>query len=1173
MKKVFTTILMLCVALVGMALPPGQEPNALSIPSDGWNASTGELTVYHSGVGKAGPAEWEAILNEKGISQGSVTKLNLTGFFDNKAIKEATGNGVLSKLTNTTLYLDLSGCEAAYCEMTGIAADGKSFTYKPSQGNPVTLEEEVSYEGLIKSTNTTHTLTSTFNNATFSIPAPSPFNAGTYPNVKAQQIDNQWNTPEGTLVISGNSETGYTITFSPDGYNYYQVTDVTGTETVYTDPATGQVVDTTTGGTLVENADGTYNYTYTLTTTINDKFELNKDGKSKINGITFPDNEHFTYIPESLCTGQNPDDKWTALTTLVFPNNIVAIGPKAFLGASALANITWSTGLQYIGLDNTEENVGPFQECTSLATVNLSNTSVEVIGKDAFNATTNINLQSSTGNLTSVIFPTTLKVIGGEAFHCTKVTTVSLAECTKLEKIGYEAFENCTQLASVSFPGKHTETVEGVTTETYYLTYFGNDAFKNTALVTVDMSMCEGITEFQHFGRNGANEYLQFGNCTSLTSITFPPNLAELYGGSSSPVYGCTSLTTVIFPGTAKYRTETVETQVDGQTVTTTKKVLANPLVIKEFAFGSMASLTTLVFADNSNLQTIETNAFKETSLTEANLSTCHELRTIENLAFNNIDAMTSVTLCSHPKTIKGGEGVGAFMDCEYIRRVEVIACDGVTDVTQCVCENRAFDPRITYHQTDATLQNIQTDCAVLIFPDNAAVPSTSPYTSGFDYFVGDYKAKSLIYQESLQGLFKDVPQEGEGQNKIYDLEKFPESQGEGFVTVQVPYQKGNGWHEFIQTDLNNIIPLGEFLRTYSRSIGAGPCILPKGITAYRAVDYQTQDRAYVKDNKGDYVLIDPAHPENKANYKKISDLTDEEKEQYENNPKYSYLTVGGKVYLRPLVAYQANVSNIPYSDDVYSEDVNLPKEEQRTNKDFYDNLVYNIKNIPSDQQPASANVSYVPEETGVVLYSYNQDEAALLILGGYFGTETVLPKYKHTGDRYETVRQATDPDNINMLQGTFDVKTLVAPVFPWFGADPDTGLGGGYSDKEGRQYRNFSFDKSQNLWRRLKPGKAKDNFAFASIPAGCFDNFNEQTTQSPNFTREDLTGSTTTSTNLMLVSFFEGVDNGAADGIKTVNTVIVNSDSNAWYTLQGVRVAQPTKGVYIHNGKKVVIK
>lgn len=32
-------------------------------------------------------------------------------------------------------------------------------------------------------------------------------------------------------------------------------------------------------------------------------------------------------------------------------------------------------------------------------------------------------------------------------------------------------------------------------------------------------------------------------------------------------------------------------------------------------------------------------------------------------------------------------------------------------------------------------------------------------------------------------------------------------------------------------------------------------------------------------------------------------------------------------------------------------------------------------------------------------------------------------------------------------------------------------------------------------------------------------------------------------------------------------------ADDAAWYTLQGVRVAAPQKGIFIHNGKKVVLK
>lgn len=45
----------------------------------------------------------------------------------------------------------------------------------------------------------------------------------------------------------------------------------------------------------------------------------------------------------------------------------------------------------------------------------------------------------------------------------------------------------------------------------------------------------------------------------------------------------------------------------------------------------------------------------------------------------------------------------------------------------------------------------------------------------------------------------------------------------------------------------------------------------------------------------------------------------------------------------------------------------------------------------------------------------------------------------------------------------------------------------------------------------------------------------------------------------------------GSATGIATVKTVIPND--GVFYTLQGVRVDKPTKGIYIQNGKKIIIK
>ena len=51
---------------------------------------------------------------------------------------------------------------------------------------------------------------------------------------------------------------------------------------------------------------------------------------------------------------------------------------------------------------------------------------------------------------------------------------------------------------------------------------------------------------------------------------------------------------------------------------------------------------------------------------------------------------------------------------------------------------------------------------------------------------------------------------------------------------------------------------------------------------------------------------------------------------------------------------------------------------------------------------------------------------------------------------------------------------------------------------------------------------------------------------------------------------WFSGKGAGEATGIETVKNA---QEDGTWYTIQGVRVAQPTKGLYIHNGKKVILK
>ena len=52
----------------------------------------------------------------------------------------------------------------------------------------------------------------------------------------------------------------------------------------------------------------------------------------------------------------------------------------------------------------------------------------------------------------------------------------------------------------------------------------------------------------------------------------------------------------------------------------------------------------------------------------------------------------------------------------------------------------------------------------------------------------------------------------------------------------------------------------------------------------------------------------------------------------------------------------------------------------------------------------------------------------------------------------------------------------------------------------------------------------------------------------------------------------FDDEEMGGVTEIQNVETVKTHHD-NAYYTLQGIKVLTPTKGIYIHNGKKIVIK
>ena len=667
-----------------------------------------------------------------------------------------------------------------------------------------------------------------------------------------------------------------------------------------------------------------------------------------------------------------------------------------------------------------------------------------------------------------------------------------------------------------------------------------------------------------------------FGSATHLEEVNFPASIQEIgYGAfkktkiTEAKLAACTNLSRIRFE-----------------------------------TFQECANLSVATFP--TKIREIQKEAYEKCPLVDIDLSQCHDLEMLAGKCFDNTGTNTieTVTLCSHPKIIRGtsvrngGDSNGAFHEAKKIKKVEVVGCAN-TCVTECVCENRAFEWDITHNQTGAP-EDIYEKVAELIYPKDLPACANSGYTSSYDFFVGDYKAGTLMMQETLLGYHRQIPNTGKGEGKFFWYEE--DQNGQMSLKDEVrPISAddryiGNGWLEFVLTGATQYVPKGEFLRTYSRTAGDGPLKLPKEVTAYRAVDYKTDQFAYVLDRQGKYFYDATVVSENEDDkYKLIDGIDGTEPDDVisaaelaiiGNSKRYSHLTIGGKLFLRPLVA---KVAEYPGIEGGYTGD-NIALFDR---EDIYSQLA----NVPG-------GISYVPEGTGVVLYSEIVAKDAVFMLGGDFGTGTVYKKFPHTGNRYEEARGANEANDINMLQGSYGTGWPVAPVFPWVYNDEDACKGGHYSKTEPKAYRNFACvmtHEGETLegglavrnsygWKRLQPSKLKVNRAFAQIPVSRFDNFNEDADleQFPGFTIEDTTADvpevdnegteTSGNANLMLISIFEGQseDGAVVDGIeevKTVDNVVAKKENNAWYTLQGVRVSNLTKGIYIHNGKKVVIK
>lgn len=341
--------------------------------------------------------------------------------------------------------------------------------------------------------------------------------------------------------------------------------------------------------------------------------------------LAYIDSDDITINSSCKIIGENVFN-WWEIDELVIPDSVIFICNNAFSYAT-INSLTLS------------ENISIINEYT-FASSNIENITipknVKIIDTYAFNDSqiTTLTFEDDSlleeikdyafyncDNLTSIILPSTLKVIGNNAFYsCEALEEITLS--SSLELIGDSAFEYCSSLTSINIPNN--------------VEIIGSRAFRYcSSLATLTF---EDNSNLIVIGEN------VFRN-TMITEIVFPDSLEEI---GAYAFYNLQTLTSIEFGVDSNLKA--IDEYAFYQTAIT-ELVLPKSLdTIWKDAFYNCDYLTSITVATESNLSEIGDYAFYNCDLLETiDLSNATQLKEIGYCAFSN---------CRNVKTIILPEGI-----------------------------------------------------------------------------------------------------------------------------------------------------------------------------------------------------------------------------------------------------------------------------------------------------------------------------------------------------------------------------------------------------------------------------------------------------------------------------------------------------------------------------------
>lgn len=281
---------------------------------------------------------------------------------------------------------------------------------------------------------------------------------------------------------------------------------------------------------------------------------------------------------------------WQSSETLEGNGGLSSLGTNAFANCTSLTSIKLPGVLEYLGTTI-------FDGCTKLTSITVTAEQPPALSGDPFALSSSVSIYVPSSGQAGVSASLYQNAMGWRNYNIVELPY------SFIDQNGYTYLK--TSATTVALSGSQSAPTEvvvrnsitGYSGENYYVTSIGDQAFKGSAITTLNTSNAFRLKTI------GAES---FANCANLVNVTIPEGINDM---GERAFASCTALSVIKIPSTLR---TIPKGAFDGCTSLKTVTLLLGVYTISENAFAHCTSLTTISLP--SSVAQVEPNALKGSS-------------------------------------------------------------------------------------------------------------------------------------------------------------------------------------------------------------------------------------------------------------------------------------------------------------------------------------------------------------------------------------------------------------------------------------------------------------------------------------------------------------------------------------------------------------------------------